>query len=186
MAVTLAEMANDHERAFFNDMPGLRQHLRPGIDEVTVRMTRSGRAYECATSQHRYHRDVEAARWCAWRAMPMKKIDWVPAQERESRPSSPVIESPIAGSGLRERESRPSGAILGRINAAIYRMEERGLQPTHIELDAEDYAALRAYMLDYMQGQGHPLFDIAGLKISGLPVERGAVSRVLLRMEEAI
>lgn len=159
MAVTLAEFTPEIGPSALRSWS---KGLRPGIDEVTVRTTPGGRTYICETGQHRYHRDVEAARWCAWRALP------------------------IAGSGVRERESTPSGDILDRINIAIWRLERKGQRVTHIELNAEDYTALKAQIIRDLFKDAPAFFGVVPLRVRGVRVEQGMVSRAVAYIEEEI
>ncbi len=64
MAVTLLEYMN---------MGPMTLSL-PTAPDVPITRTASGRAWVCAEGKHRWHRDEDAAKWCAWRAQSFSTV----------------------------------------------------------------------------------------------------------------
>lgn len=48
------------------------------VEDVPVERTASGRAWACASGEHRYHRSRDVAYYCAWQAMPRRTVVWRP------------------------------------------------------------------------------------------------------------
>ena len=74
MAITLAAYAAELVLAAFDrPAPTITVLHEP---DAPIERTVSGRAWKCASGDHRFHRDERVARRCSWRVMPMASIHW--------------------------------------------------------------------------------------------------------------